>query len=1075
MRTSACICVHLRSISPLVVLPFRVFVISSAFLGVLCSQLAADETEVVRQWEFKTPADATGWTAANQLKDMAVIDGALRMTMTGVDAFLTAPPIEAPLDGIVIRIRMRSDREGYTQVYWTTPDYPNCGEQQMLVINTSVTAPDKPLSAMPFVTYDFPIGKLSDQGRKLIGFRIDPVNGNSDGTVEIQSVEVLRPAPVLDVNFSPASHWVEVRKPVLVRLNLRQVAGRAVESEYYITLPGGRKLTARPGKDAPQPAVEVSPDRPGVHEYRATIAGGNDQPLYDLETSLIAGKGDTLPTVGTVGSDQVHLDLIPTPDGKAVGAARWSATVKPGEWKLAGWLLPLARFTYERQPGQIVRREPALSIKQQSNDGFLLEGSLDDEDRCRVQVRFVLHLDQPRHQISVHTELRGGAGILPAFQKASDATRVLDFIGPIVRIDRDPPGDPLARYALFGGLEFLEPGWPSSSDRAVGERFAARWSPAPYKITLPAMAVEAAGLTTAVLWQPARSPDDLDVHPWATFASPNFLDGQPNHLMELSMPTALRLRQENESRARQPIPMQEPDFRPSWSYVLHAEPALPVAMIARRWYETFEAPPPAAPPRNDKDTYNLIARNFGETVWWPEEKAWRSTWYHSETKSSYHPDIAAELVAHAAVTGDQRWVKATGLEGRSIIDAAGTLAGRLAGSEAQARNLIASMRPDGTWPFVNTPELREQTRKLTNGKYDSLGEDGSTSLGTCVQPALPILRYAELTGDAKCTEAGLKALEAMRRFRIPRGAQVWEVHQEIPDIRAAALAVEAYQIGYRLTGDKNYLEDASYWAWAGVPFVYSWREPVERIDGRMIASRDKNDRRTRSLPASEGFQQPKRRIMPYATVPVMGPTFYVVNWFGVIVQWCGMEWAQKVIDLDADRPDPLLRYIADGVVLSGLQQMFDKPPWVGLYPDVWNLEQNLACGAFIYSGIPLRCLQAQGRVPQWTRTWTRILTSDNGRLRWHVSGWGKAPDLRPPNATAWSVRLTYPAGQATELLIAGTEAPSHVLIDGDVLERYPAVPPPAKPGWQYIADKRVLVVRFNMPAKLDSAEVRIQW
>ena len=69
-----------------------------------------------------------------------------------------------------------------------------------------------------------------------------------------------------------------------------------------------------------------------------------------------------------------------------------------------------------------------------------------------------------------------------------------------------------------------------------------------------------------------------------------------------------------------------------------------------------------------------------------------------------------------------------------------------------------------------------------------------------------------------------RALEAMRRFRVPRGAQVWEVHQEIPDIRAAALAVEAYQKAYEITGDSRYLDDASYWAWTGVPFIYYGEE-----------------------------------------------------------------------------------------------------------------------------------------------------------------------------------------------------------------------------------------------------------
>jgi hypothetical protein len=217
---------------------------------------------------------------------------------------------------------------------------------------------------------------------------------------------------------------------------------------------------------------------------------------------------------------------------------------------------------------------------------------------------------------------------------------------------------------------------------------------------------------------------------------------------------------------------------------------------------------------------------------------------------------------------------------------------------------------------------------------------------------------------------------------------------------------------------------------------------------------------------------------------VLGPTFYVINWFGVVVQWCGLEWAEKVIELDGERPDPLLRYVADGVVASGLQQMFDRPPWVGLFPDVWDVEQNIAQGAFIYAGLPLRCLRAQGRTPAWTRTWTRVLRDTEGTTTWHVSGWGKEPEkLAAPNPVLWSVRLTYPAGQANELVIVGAAAPKRVRVDGETLERADAGITPTTAdtavahtgvGWRYINEKKALIVRFVSPQS-GAAEVRLEW
>lgn len=1017
--------------------------------------------DVATRWVFKQPADATGWQAAHDLRDLAVTDGALRMIMTGPDAYFISPPVDVPLDGCIVRVRLRSDRDGDTQVFWATADQPDFTEQQVL---TRLTPrpwidPADP-SKRGFATVEFPIGKVADQGRRLTRIRIDPYNNNADGTVEIDSVELLRPPPILDISFAPAAPWVDVGAKVPLAVTLRQTGGRASGAGCMITLPGNQAHQASPGARPATVRAEVSFDRPGVHHPRATITGPAGGAASDLQASVIVGQGDRLPIAASLRSERIRLDLIPTKDGSKIGAARWMALATDGEWKLAGWLVPLAEIVQKLEDGRIVRHQPGLAVTRQSNVSITLSGRTDGpHPSMEVTVTFELGGSKAPGQINVSAALR-----------APEGTRLLAFSGPVLRVDRERVTNPLDRFAVFGGLEFLEPGWPSSADRAVGERFAERWAPHPYKVTLPVMAVEAAGLTSALLWDPLQKWDGVEAMPTATFASPDFIEGQANHLMRLSVPSIPHWTQENESWARTPY-VTAKDRPLGLRYVLSVEAATPAAGMARRWYETFGAPPPPARPHGDRETYDLIARNFGETMWWPEDRGWRHHWYVG-TRSEPAPDMAAELIAHAAVTGETKWTEQTGLRGKMLIDAAGTLLARV-GHEAHARAQMAAMRPDGTWPFTNAPSLRDQVRQLTAGRYDSLGEDGSTSLGTCVQAALPILRYAELSGDAGCTEAGVKALQAIRRFRVPRGAQVWEVHQEIPDIRAAALAVEACQIGYRLTGRREWLDEANYWAWAGVPFVYSWRVPIDRVEGRMMATRDRNDLRRMTMPLSEGFENHRREVMPYGTVPVLGPTFYVVNWFGVIVQWCGLEWAQHVIELDADRPDPLLRAIADGVVLSGLQQMFDRPPWTGLYPDVWDTQQNIAYGALIYAGLPLRCLKAQGRVPAWTQTWTRVLRSPDGGPAWHVSGWGSPPDLPLPGPAEWSVTVSGLPGQANELLLAGPEKPRRVRVGGEGVEPVAPDAPAEAIGWRYLEPRRVLALRFQQPAS--QARIEIAW
>lgn len=327
-----------------------------------------------------------------------------------------------------------------------------------------------------------------------------------------------------------------------------------------------------------------------------------------------------------------------------------------------------------------------------------------------------------------------------------------------------------------------------------------------------------------------------------------------------------------------------------------------------------------------------------------------------------------------------------------------------------------------------------------------------------------------MSGDPEFIQAGLKALEGMRRFHVPRGAQVWEVHLEIPDIRAAALAVEAFQIGYRLTGDKRYLDDASYWAWTGVPFIYSWRVPSDRVAGTFVGSRDRNATRRESLPITECYQSGNPQVTPYGTLPVLGPTYYVINWFGVLVQWCGLEWAQEVIELDADRPDPMLRAIADGVVASGLQQMMDKEPWIGLYPDAWLLEQNIAQPAMIYPGLILACRQSQGRLPTWSKPWTRVVADESGGTRWHVSGWGKPVSLGKPDAKPWSATVEFITGQPSELLLARVDMPTKVTVGEAELVRQEGA---GQAGWSYNAQHKTLVVRFRQAEPKTS--VSVEW
>jgi len=144
---------------------------------------------------------------------------------------------------------------------------------------------------------------------------------------------------------------------------------------------------------------------------------------------------------------------------------------------------------------------------------------------------------------------------------------------------------------------------------------------------------------------------------------------------------------------------------------------------------------------------------------------------------------------------------------------------------------------------------------------------------------------------------------------VPRGAQTWEVPLHTPDILASAHMVRAYTLGYIISGEETYLEQARYWAWTGVPFVYIH-------------------------PPTPG------RVGSYATIAVLGATNWKAPlWLGRPVQWCGLVYASALHLLAQYDPDGPWEKIAKGITATGLQMTW--PPSdrqrQGLLPDFFDL------------------------------------------------------------------------------------------------------------------------------------------
>lgn len=221
---------------------------------------------------------------------------------------------------------------------------------------------------------------------------------------------------------------------------------------------------------------------------------------------------------------------------------------------------------------------------------------------------------------------------------------------------------------------------------------------------------------------------------------------------------------------------------------------------------------------------------------------------------------------------------------------------------AEGRQLVGRFRPDGSLPFATTGAAAELGSTHWSSEANGLA-------GTVVALALD---KAAFSGDRPLLADALRLLRALDRFRggVPRGAQTWEVPLHTPDILASAYLCQAYVTGFELTGDPAWLDEARYWAWTGVPFVY--------------------------LAAPNA-----KPVGVYSTTPVLGATQFVApNWIGLPVQWCGLVYANALRRLAPHDTNGPWGRLADGIALAGVQHTHTtaEPEKQGLLPDSFDLR-----------------------------------------------------------------------------------------------------------------------------------------
>ena len=307
-----------------------------------------------------------------------------------------------------------------------------------------------------------------------------------------------------------------------------------------------------------------------------------------------------------------------------------------------------------------------------------------------------------------------------------------------------------------------------------------------------------------------------------------------------------------------------------------------------------------------------------------------------------------------------------------------------AGTDAQ--DLLERFQPDGSVFYVPPPGGRTLGQRITRRMPTDLPRRWCWRCSTT----------RLFAGDRALIDTGLGQLRALAKFRhtVPRGAQTWEVPLHTPDILASAYLVLAHLRGYQLTGDPDLLEQARYWAWTGVPFVYL----------------------TPPVPDAVGL---------YATIPVFGATQWVGPWFGRPVQWCGLVYAEALHQLARLDPASPWQQIADGIAASGTQQSWPptNPARQGLLPDFYLLQEQVSDGPAINPGT----LQSQAiQFYTGTRPYSFCALRQHG-LFLHAPG--EVGDvIQSPDSVAFT--LTNWAASQTRLLMGGFTREPGVMIDG---------------------------------------------
>jgi hypothetical protein len=963
-------------------------------------------------FDFTTAGDAAGWGATHDIGSLTVTSTGMLAQITGNDPYTVGPARNYPTnEPLWLRLKLWTTAGGSCQVFYFS------------------NAPTEAAS----VRFSTTAGQWTEGRVALPGLgnnyrmRLDPPGTNGTATFAFLRFESRSDFPDFDLTTVPdVTGWKAQHDIASLTPTTNGLAITLAGSDPYLTgpardYPPGKLLWLRMRLRSEQSGnAQVFYYQTGPTEansVRFYVASGGWQDIVAPMPALGPGWSLRFDPPGSGGQCEVsriwfeERVIYPPPSWpppEVSAAATNAITLRSGDLEVRHNpdRLGAFRVSFAGKPlgsgnpqalagyaiGNQVRWVPFgnsptnLVIGRVLTNGFLLRTDFRDLDGGGWQVEQQFSSNVP-NAIAVETRV------------TTDRDRQLLYLPAFTLLAGKDVYGTNKSQGLLAGLEYLE-NEPSSSELDVNGEAARRLVPDTKKITIPLMAVASNGVCLGLTWE--RQPDVTPV-----FDSPDRQFNSGAHLLGLLCPGSDGSNRDEGSLMPYAPRLLRSNQVLTVRCTILAGAGDTVIPAVQQYVRLHGLPPLPSTTLTAADYYRTAAHGWLDSEIFTNNLVRHAVW------PGFNPQPAAD----AAVW--MKWLAERAGDATlatRLSNAVGPVLSQVPGASSYNSYGVGHVRyPLPALIFGGVLEnatLARSTAQNTLGRFESDGSvlyvapSGGIDLGSThyapdangltAAVVKRLLENAVFAGDRPLIRAGLVHLRALAKFRntVPRGAQTWEVPLHTPDILASADLVLCYLHGYRLTGETEMLEQARYWAWTGVPFVYL----------------------VPPVPADVGL---------YGTIPVFGATHWVGSWFGRPVQWCGLVYAEALRQLSEFDPEGPWEQLADGITASGTQQTWPvtDTPRQGLLPDFYLLQPQVSDGPAINPGT----LQSQA-VQFYTglRPYSWRVLSEHGLF---VQAPGSVGNVVESSTSACFTVTNWTAG-AARVLVGGLSAKPGVTLNG---------------------------------------------